>query len=51
MENPPNNISEEKKEKELEKKASHQFRALFLKNSSLQSKQIGTNICQVSYIA
>lgn len=34
-----------------EKKSSSQFKALFLKSVTLQFKQIGTNICQVSYIS
>lgn len=29
------------------KKSSHQFKALFYKSATLQSKQIGTNICQI----
>lgn len=29
------------------KKKSHQFKALFLKSATLQSKQIGTNLCQI----
>jgi hypothetical protein len=28
-------------------KKSNQFKALFIKNATLQSKQIGTNICQI----
>ena len=45
-----NDISSIKNEKEIENKSSYQFKALFLKNASLQSKQIGTNICQVFII-
>ena len=29
------------------KRESQQFKALFLKNARLQSKQIGTNLCQI----
>lgn len=29
------------------KRSANQFRSIFLKNASLQSKQIGTNVCQV----
>ena len=32
------------------KRSSNQFRSIFLKNTSLQMKQIGTNICQVSFL-
>lgn len=37
-------------QKNLEKNKSFQFRALFLKNCTVQMKQIGTNICQVRKI-
>jgi len=34
-------------ERPNKQKKSHQLKALFLKSATLQSKQLGTNICQI----
>lgn len=43
----PSSTSSELVDRPAKQKKSHQFKALFLKSATLQSKQLGTNICQI----
>lgn len=43
----PSSTASDLFERQGKQKKSHQFKALFLKSATLQSKQLGTNICQI----
>lgn len=43
----PSSTASDLVDRPASKKKSHQFKALFLKSATLQSKQLGTNICQI----